>query len=322
MGYDLLVESEMGKGSTFTIVMGERARRPARAAGEEAKGEAATGEPEEAAVVAAPLTAPRLRDFKVLVVDDEKDSRVLMAHYLEEFGCRVITATNGEEGIGAAREHMPDLITLDLMMPGMTGWEVLKHLKEDRELRRIPVVVVSIVAAEGRGRLLGAVDLVTKPFEREDLLRVLWRNLVRKRGGRVLVVDDDATTRAMLGEYLHGLGLEVVHAADGHQALDAIRLEAPDAVLLDLLMPVMDGITFLERLRADPLHTGLPVLVLTEKELTHQETKTLNDMASGVIFMDDTLTDQLREALESMFALTPAGDASSGVAAPGVGTEG
>jgi CheY-like chemotaxis protein len=267
-----------------------------------------------------PPSAPRLRDFKVLVVDDEKDSRVLMAHYLEEFGCRVITATNGEEGIEAAREHTPDLITLDLMMPGMTGWEVLKYLKEDRELRRIPVVVVSIVAAEGRGRLLGAVDLVTKPFEREDLLRVLWRNLVRKRGGRVLVVDDDPAARAMLGEYLQGMGLEVVHAADGHQALDAIRLEAPDAVLLDLLMPVMDGMTFLERLRANPLHTGLPVLVLTAKELSSREQKELGDMASGVIFKDDTMTDQLREALESMFALTPAGE-SAGAAAPGVGTD-
>ena len=321
MGYDLIVESEMGKGSTFTIVLGERARRPVRAPSEEESEteEVATPAREEVTVGEVPSTAPRLRDFKVLVVDDEKDSRVLMAHYLEEFGCRVITATNGEEGIGAAREHMPDLITLDLMMPGMNGWEVLKHLKDDRELRRIPVVVVSIVAAEGRGRLLGAVDLVTKPFEREDLLRVLWRNLVRKRGGRVLVVDDDPTTRAMLGEYLRGLGLEVVYASDGHQALDAIRLEAPDAVLLDLVMPVMDGMTFLERLRANPLHTGLPVLVLTAKELTHEERQELSDMASGVIFKDDSMADQLREALDSMFALTPAGDAGGGVGVPGGG---
>jgi PAS domain S-box-containing protein len=327
MGYDLIVESRMGKGSTFTIVLGERARRPVRSREEDREEDTERERvrtPARAEVTASeevtPPSAPRLRDFKVLVVDDEKDSRVLMAHYLEEFGCRVITATNGEEGIEAAREHTPDLITLDLMMPGMTGWEVLKYLKEDRELRRIPVVVVSIVAAEGRGRLLGAVDLVTKPFEREDLLRVLWRNLVRKRGGRVLVVDDDPAARAMLGEYLQGMGLEVVHAADGHQALDAIRLEAPDAVLLDLLMPVMDGMTFLERLRANPLHTGLPVLVLTAKELSSREQKELGDMASGVIFKDDTMTDQLREALESMFALTPAGE-SAGAAAPGVGTD-
>jgi len=321
MGYDLIVESEVGKGSTFTIVMGERARRPApkdeqpAAVAEAATAPPPSGEPESTGAPA-PAAAeaeeeptrkgpgpPRLRDFKVLVVDDEKDSRDLMGHYLEDFGCRVYAATNGEEGLAAARDFRPDLITLDLMMPGMTGWEVLKHLKADRELRQIPVVVVSIVAGEGRGRLLGAVDLVTKPFEREDLLRVLWRNLVRKRGGRVLVVDDEKAARAMLSQFLGSLGLEVVEAADGQEALDAIRMEAPDAVLLDLIMPVMDGMTFLKKLRANPLHTGLPVIVITAKELSRKEEKELADVASGVVHKGDGMADDLREALGSMFTL-------------------
>ncbi|HSW30273.1 MAG TPA: response regulator [Longimicrobiales bacterium] len=324
MGYDLIVESEVGKGSAFTIVLGERARRPAWKEAQPASVPRAGDAPVQgraAASAAAPTPAPavaedaageaerttpappRLRDFKVLVVDDEKDSRDLMGHYLEDFGCRVYTATNGEEGLAAARDFRPDLITLDLMMPGMTGWEVLKHLKADRELRQIPVVVVSIVAGEGRGRLLGAVDLVTKPFEREDLLRVLWRNLVRKRGGRILVVDDEKAARAMLTQFLVSLGLEVVEAADGQQALDAIRMEAPDAVLLDLLMPVMDGMTFLKKLRANPLHTGLPVIVLTAKELSRQDEKELADVASGVVHKGDAMADDLRDALGSMFTL-------------------
>jgi len=117
------------------------------------------------------------------------------------------------------------------------------------------------------------------------------------------VVDDDAVTRTMLGEYLRGVGLEVVQASNGHQALEAIRMEAPDAVLLDLLMPVMDGMTFLERLRANPSHVGLPVLVLTAKILTRQEQRDLIDLASGVIMKDDSMIDQLREALDSMFVL-------------------
>lgn len=315
MGYDLIVESEVEKGSTFTIVMGERARRPARKEAQPVPAGAVAQAPAAAATTPAPAEEPaaeperktppppRLRDFKVLVVDDEKDSRDLMAHYLEEFGCRVYTATNGEEGLAAARDFRPDLITLDLMMPGMTGWEVLKRLKADRDLRQIPVVVVSIVAGEGRGRLLGAVDLVTKPFEREDLLRVLWRNLVRKRGGRILVVDDEKAARAMLSEFLESLGLEVVEATDGQEALDAIRMEAPDAVLLDLLMPVMDGMTFLKKLRANPLHTGLPVIVLTAKELSRQEEKELADVASGVVHKGDGMAEDLREALGSMFTL-------------------
>jgi PAS domain S-box-containing protein len=313
MGYDLIVESEVGRGSSFTIVMGERAKRPARKE-EPLTGAAAFQVPATAptpapAVEPSPVVEragpqpPRLRDFKVLVVDDEKDSRDLMAHYLEDFGCRVFTATNGEGGLAAARDFRPDLITLDLMMPGMTGWEVLKHLKADRELRQIPVVVVSIVAGEGRGRLLGAVDLITKPFEREDLLRVLWRNLVRKRGGRILVVDDEKSARTLLSQFLASLGLEVVEAGDGQEALEAIRMEAPDAVLLDLLMPQMDGMTFLQRLRANPLHTGLPVIVLTGKELSRQEEKQLADIASGVVQKGEGMHDDLREALGSMFTL-------------------
>ncbi len=311
MGYDLIVESEVGKGSTFTIVMGARARKPVRALDDEVSERAGDAEPtatgpDQAVTLGEDASSPpRLRDFKVLVIDDEKDSRVLMAHYLEEFGCRVLTATNGEDGIATARETRPDLITLDLMMTGMTGWEVLKRLKADRDLRQIPVVVVSIVAAEGRGRLLGAVDLVTKPFEREDLLRVLWRNLVRKRGGRILVVDDEASMRTLLTEYLQQIGLEVVTATDGQGALETIRMEAPDAVLLDLVMPGMDGMTFLEKLRENPLHTGLPVLVLTAKELSRKEMDELGDLASGVILKDDDMPDQLREALGSMFTLTP-----------------
>jgi PAS domain S-box-containing protein len=311
MGYDLIVESELGKGSTFTIVMGERARKPLKEGEEEepgteeAEGVAPVGAATATEGPAAPAPAPRMRDFQVLVVDDEKDSRVLMSHYLQEFGCRVIAASTGEEGIQAARENKPDLITLDLMMPGMTGWEVLQKLKADPELRKIPVVVVSIVASEGRGRLLGAVDLVTKPFDREDLLRVLWRNLVRKRGGRVLVVEDEESTRTMLEGYLHRLGLEVVTAEDGQVGLDAVRTEAPDAVLLDMVMPVMDGMTFLHKLRADPLYTGLPVIVLTAKELSHQEYKELGDMASGVLRKGDGMEPKLRETLSSLFSLIP-----------------
>lgn len=330
MGYELIVESEEGKGSTFKIVIGERAKPPEKAdvAGSDALTE--TAEPTTTAQASwvagaadsfSPGAAPgdggvvepktgvaaTLRDFQVLVVDDEKDSRVLMAHYLEEFGCRVITAKGGEQGIAAAHKHKPDLITLDLIMPGMTGWEVLERLKADPELKHIPVVIVSIVAGEGRGRLLGAVDLVTKPFEREDLLRVLWRNLIRKRGGRVLVVDDEADMRTKLAEYLAGLGLEAVAAADGKDALEKVRTEAPDAVILDLMMPVMDGLEFLTKLRKDPLHAGLPVFVLTDKVVTDAESEILGELASAVLLKRDA-PELLGQLLGSIFNLADAAE--------------
>ena len=124
-------------------------------------------------------------------------------------------------------------------------------------------VVVSIVAKEGRGRLLGAVDLITKPVEREDLLRVLWRNLVRQRGGRVLVVEDDQDMRNLLVAYLEEAGLEVRSVANGREALRAVEKEAPDAVLLDLMMPVMDGWQFRSQQIRDAALASIPVIVVS-----------------------------------------------------------
>jgi CheY-like chemotaxis protein len=236
-------------------------------------------------------------------VDDEQDSRVLMTHYLEEFGCSVLTAPDAVSGIETARRERPDLITLDLMMPGMNGWDALKALKKDPELRDIPVVVVSILAGEGRGRLLGAVDLVTKPVEREDLLRVLWRNLIRRQGARVLVVEDDPSGREMLTQHLKEAGLEVTAVANGQEALDAVNREAPDAVILDLLMPVMDGMTFLDRLRSNPYHRGLPVIVVTAKDLSPREREELAEKASGVIAKGDGVEDRLKELLGALFPI-------------------
>jgi len=172
MGYDLIVESKVGRGSTFTIVLGPRARRPKRPV--EVLGDAKVAD--DGLPAALPAPGGRLRGFKVLVVDDEADSRDLMVHYLTDFGCQVVTEADGRACLAAARTHRPDLITLDLRMPEVSGWEVLSRLKSDPELGRIPVVVISIVAGERR-RPPEAADLIPKPFERDDLLRVLLRNL-------------------------------------------------------------------------------------------------------------------------------------------------
>jgi len=299
LGYELRVESVVGQGSTFSIELG-------------AKEEAA---PSEGAGAPRPKTPTKLglvsgerrksvRDYKVLVVDDEDDSRVLMTQYLEEFGCQVITAERAEKGIELARRYRPDLITLDLLMPGMSGWDALRKIKADPEIRDIPVVVVSIVASEARGRLLGALDIVTKPVEREDLLRVLWRNLGRKRGARVLVVDDDPDTRVLLEDYLKAVGLEVTYASNGRDAFAALAKEVPDVILLDLMMPVMDGITFLDRLRKDPYHSGVPVIVLTSRDLSDEELQALSEKASSVIMKSEEVEERLHEVLGSLFPIS------------------
>jgi len=341
MGFDLKVESVVDEGSTFTVVMGRAVRQedsvpipatapdpvlkeadpepeptPASAPEAEAPAPAAEqGEPDEAleaAAVALGAAAARARgsfpapgrDLRVLVIDDEEDARVLLSHFLGEFGCSVALASTGEEGLESARTHPPDLITLDLMMPGKDGWETLRELKADPDLKEIPVVVASMVANVERSRLLGAVDLLMKPVGREDLLRVLWRHMVRRQGGRVLVVEDDNDTRALLREYLEGAGLTVSAADNGRDALHAVNRDSPDAVLLDLMMPVMDGITFLRHLRANPYTSGTPVVVLTAKDLTTEEEDFLAGNASSVIYKGDGVEGELRRVLGTILPLT------------------
>jgi PAS domain S-box-containing protein len=313
MGFDLIVESTVGEGSTFTIVMGERPKRirPSSAEAQpiesvepeepEARGSVEKVVQEESAEPspAAPPMAPR--EFQVLVIDDEKDSRVLMSHYLEELGCDVLTASGGDEGMASARAHHPDLITLDLMMPGMTGWQVLRELKADPELMHIPVVVVSIVAGEGRGRLLGAVDLITKPSEREDLRRVLWRALLHKEGGEVLLLTQAEEERVRLTHLLEGLGLDVTAAKSPEEGLEVLGKEALDVILVDL--GILTGLAFLKELRNGPLHLGLPVLALTDAVPEPQDRAQLLELASGVIVKGDDLGRDLTDALDPILTL-------------------
>jgi PAS domain S-box-containing protein len=309
MGYDLIVESELGKGSVFKIVIGERAARPVKVRETDTRGEttpAASAQTTAAAPAGAapPKDAPGarsgLRELKVLVVDDEKDSRLLISHVLEDFGCTVVTAGSGEQGIELAREHAPDLMTLDLMMPGMTGWEVLKHMKADPELRRIPIVVISVVAGEGRGSLLGAVDLVTKPFEREDLLRVLWRHLARSRGGRILLVTEDTRVGGELTDFLRERGLEVVVPQSGKDVVESLSAELPDAVLLDLAPHSHVTLKILARIRENRLFASIPTFVLAADDLDVDERDKLQDLMTIVVSRTDPVA-ALDDLLGALF---------------------
>lgn len=303
MGYDLTVESVVGEGTTFTIHLHPGDAVELDEGGAMVTAEAGAGEaPADQAPDAAPLVpAPQGRPYHVLVIDDDPDSRALLTHYLEGFGCRVSEATSAAEGITKARRDHPDLLTLDLMMPDLDGWDTLQLLKQDPNLRDIPVVVISVVAKEERGRLLGAADLLNKPVEREDLLRVLWRNLGSRRSRRVLVVDDDSEFQQLMGEYLAGDGVKLQFASNGEQALQMIKKEAPDAVFLDLVMPVMDGLEFLDKLRAIPYHSGLPVIVVTSKDIEPEERRILNEQASGVLIKNEELEDRLRDVMAALF---------------------
>jgi CheY-like chemotaxis protein/anti-sigma regulatory factor (Ser/Thr protein kinase) len=235
MGGDLTVTSETGVGSVFTLEI------PAGVSG-------ATDEPQSVAPeeVDASASSDESGRPTILVVDDEADARDLLRRTLEADGYRVVVARSGAEALQHAERERPALITLDVMMPAMDGWAVLRKLKSDSELASIPVVMLSIVANRELSLSLGAVESIAKPFDRAQL-RELARRLVDQpgEGSRVLVVEDDQPTRELLCRNLRDEGWTVDSAENGAVALEHVETSLPDLIVLDLMMPVMDGFEFL-----------------------------------------------------------------------------
>jgi PAS domain S-box-containing protein len=260
MGYRVEVTSEIGRGSVFSVYLAGR--------GAEASAPLPPAAPAAAAPEAAPAppeAAPARRpgdpeaDFGgrlVLVVDDDPDSRILITHWVEEFGCRTVSADSGEEGLRLAREHRPGLITLDLRMPGMDGWTTLRELKADPELSSIPVLVVSAVVRESRQELHGAADMLEKPVTREEMLRAL-RRCTTPGVRRVLVVDEDAGGRLLAAESLRNEGLEVRTAAGAAEAARVLDDFVPDLVVTDLPFPGEQGEELLRALQGRAAAAGV-----------------------------------------------------------------
>lgn len=303
LGYQLAVKSAEGKGSTFSIHLHA----------EPLNAEASCSETIEHAP--RPMTKrPTLSDqisealvesiegaggHRILVVDDSIDSRLLLFEILTEMGCRPICAASGEEALILAGSERPDLITLDLMMPDMDGWEILAALKNDPDLARIPVVVVSIVAVEERGTVLGAVDALSKPVSRSELSRVLRRSLPG-HAADILVIDDEEDQRLILREQLTGLGFRVHTANNGQDALQQLERLRPDLILVDLCMPLMDGPSFLEALRRIPHFRHVPVAVITAKDLSTAEIDSLQTQVSKILPKSQTLEIELQRFLNGL----------------------
>ncbi len=317
MGYRLEVASEPGQGSTFSIVLAEHPVAvgvPVHPAVlREVRGlTAAEAAVEVARHIRALETAEPLRNKLVLVIDDETDSRSLLTHLIEQFGCHVVAADGGELGLRMAREIRPDLITLDLLMPHMDGGEVLRRLKADANLKDIPVIVVSVVAHEKRGTVLGAVEMLQKPVSREDLLRVL--SLIPRT--RILVVEDNEDDRRLFAAHLAGRVTELRMAANGREALATLETFTPNLILLDLMMPEMDGMMFLDTIRKNPRTWHIPVFIATSKELTADEAKRLGAEAQAVLKKAEEWGDDLERMLNGMLKDKPGGALRPAVPTP------
>jgi signal transduction histidine kinase/CheY-like chemotaxis protein len=296
-GGRIWVESMVGQGSRFTFTL------PAYIAS-------------QPAVVLAEQSAsgPEPEGPVVLVVEDDPQAAELLRLYLEGAGYHVEIARDGEEGFHKACALKPVLLTLDLFLPKIDGWDLLTRLKGEPETREIPVVIVSIVEERGKGFALGAADYLVKPIRREDLIHALHRfHLTQKRQQRedlsILVIDDDPMAVELVEAILRGEGFQVHKAYGGAEGMTLARQEKPALIILDLLMPEVDGFTVVEQLRADSATAAIPIVILTSKSLTQEEKERLNGKItylarkgefSRTIFVELVRGFLLREASEGV----------------------
>jgi len=272
MGGDVTVASEPGKGSVFTV------RLPGRETGARA--------PADGAGAGAGTNC-------VLVIDDDATARELIADQLKSEGFAVAAASGGLEGLKLARELKPIAITLDVMMPDLDGWSVLAALRQDAELADIPVIMVTVLDEQRRGAALGAVGYLTKPIERESLHRLVARFRAAAPPTRVLVVEDEEAQRERVRGWLAGEQWAVRQAANGREALASLRETRPDVILLDLMMPEMDGFAVVAALQAEAAWRDIPVIVITGRELGAQDRARLNSGVQSVLVKDAITPAQL-----------------------------
>ena len=294
LGGDLSVHSNLGEGSTFTI------RIPVTLPG--------TLPPQiETSVAKADVEHEAQLDVApgstILVIDDDPQAGEIIERYLIKAGFNVTTANSGEQGLRLAHECQPAAITLDVMMPDMDGWSVLRALKADPVLHKIPVIMLTMVDDRTRGYSLGAVDYLTKPVDRELLHQALSRYYSAGNNSAVLLIEDDTEAREIMAHTLEKSGWVVSEASNGQKALDIMETTLPQLILLDLMMPVMDGFGFLDAMRARPEWRHIPIIVVTAKDLTRDDRVRLHGMVEEVIeknaYSRGELLDHVREAIAS-----------------------
>jgi signal transduction histidine kinase/DNA-binding response OmpR family regulator len=291
------LSSTLGQGSRFTVIL------PAVDA--------------PADPVDAPQPEPTVRRQSgardVLIIEDEPSGVRLLRTYLESDGYKVRVASDGERGLEEARRSPPSAIILDLLLPGMDGWDVLRQLKSEAAIADIPVIIVTVVDEREVGLALGAVDYFVKPVDRSILLEVLRRYATMKDSPiRILAIDDDPAALEMIDAALAPEGYEVIRAGGGREGLEVARSAPIDFVICDILMPDLDGFAVVAELRADARTRELPILVLTNHDLTPVEKTRLNGEILGVVAKGESGQSGLREWLARADHAANGGAAGSG----------
>ncbi|MDZ4802477.1 MAG: response regulator [Bryobacteraceae bacterium] len=293
MGGDITVSSTPGQGTTFSIVLPSEVHPLVEP----------SAEMDTADKVSAALAQAAGSDYSglVLCIDDDSSALDLLGRILSRDGYRVEYARSGQEGVEAAKRLRPDAITLDVMMPGMDGWTVIELLKSDPITADIPIIMVTIVDNRKLGLSLGVTDYLTKPVNRERLLAVVATHAGDRPQHLALVVDDQENNRELLTRALQSGGWEVREACDGQQALDSVLQIRPDIILLDLMMPVMDGFDFIDNLQRNELYKNIPVLVVTAKDITAADRQRLSGHVGSIMhkgeYSEEHLLTMTRQAV-------------------------
>ena len=270
LGGFIEVESKMGEGSTFTSTILEDYFSP-----KEKKLEKSLD-----GISELPISS---QEEKILIIDDDIVFLDLINTRLNREGYMVYTANSGEKGLRKAKQILPDIIILDIVMPDIDGWTVYKKLKNTPLLSEIPVIIVTIGDYQKMAKDFGVVDFLAKPINWKELSKLLenYKSITKSR--HILVVDDDSTTRSILKKMLIKDGWRVAEAGHGKDAIQRMNDEKPELILLDLLMPVMDGFELLNILKADDVWKNIPVIVITSKDLTEADYSFLTKNVDRVI---------------------------------------
>jgi len=288
MGGDVSVTSEVGEGATFTITL------PAEVTGQkEVAPPSYTNEQ---------LPPAQSGVCKILVIDDDPVVRELLQRFLTREGFYVASAANGVEGLNLARSQQPDAITLDVLMPGMDGWTVLSTLKADPATADIPVIMLTMVDEKNLGYALGVSEYLTKPVDRERLLSILQR-YQHEVSADILIIEDDQPMREMLHRVLKKEHWHVFEAENGRIGLEWLQQRTPHLILLDLMMPEMDGFEFVAELRRNETWRTIPVVVLTAKTITSEDRLRLNGYVEKILqkgaYTRETLLGELKELVQT-----------------------
>ena len=295
MGGSIQAESQTGQGTTFTI------RLPAP--GQDLRSELLSQAIQSETYAGSAVTmASTIGVSTILVIDDDPAVRDIMQRFLTREGFDVITSMSGQEGLRLAREQSPDMILLDVRMPNLNGWEVLSRLKSDPDLANIPVIMVTVEEDQSLGCALGAVDYLLKPIDYDRLLTLLQPYRLNSTPS-VLVVEDNPDNREMLSRQLAKVGWRVLEAENGLEALKLMQRDRPSIILLDLMMPEMNGFEFIQALRQNPKWRSLPVIVLTAKDLSIEERQWLDRQTQRIYQKGISTRQHLLDEIRSLLTL-------------------